>query len=400
MKNFFKIFFASLLALIAFCFLAIFVLAGALSAFSKKTKDDLGHQAVLVIDLAEPFLEIGTDNPLSGLGSEEYDLPSLHDVLRLIRHASTDTAVKGIYLKCGANGNGLGNSEEIREALRQFKKSGKFVYAFADVISQSGYVVANIADKIYCHPKGGVDWKGYVITYFFVKGTLEKLGIEPQIFYAGKFKSATEPFRETHMTEPNRIQSSMILTDLYNHFLKQTAEMRGVDTGTLHRYATEHAIRTAADALRYRLIDGLTYEDEFNGKIRERLGLGEPDKINFVSIRKYAQLADFKRKGKDKIAVIYAQGDIIDGKGDQQNIGSETYQQLIRKVRMDKSILAIVFRINSGGGSALASESIWRELSLARKEKPVILSFGNVAASGGYYLSCNADSIFASSTTI
>jgi protease-4 len=294
----------------------------------------------------------------------------------------------------------MGNSQELRNALIDFKSAGKFIYAYGDVITQGGYSIANVADKIYCNPKGGVDWRGYAIQLAYVKGLLQKLEIEPQIFYAGKFKSATEPFRETSMTDANRLQLTVLLGDLYGRFLQQTAAARKLDTATLHQYANDYKIQYAADALKYGLVDGLKYDDEVKEEIGKKIGVARIDKINFLSVQKYAKAVDFKREGKDRITVIYAQGDIIDGKGDRNTIGSETYRELFRKARLDDNVKAIVLRINSGGGSAQASEDMWRELTLARKVKPVVVSFGDVAASGAYYMSCNADSIFAETNTI
>jgi protease-4 len=401
MKSFFKIFLASFLAFVVLCVIIFFIFIGVISGLTSSEKEKTGTQAVLVVDLSRNYPEIGVENPLARFtGKDGEDVPSLYDVVRMIKYAKTDTAVKGIYIKCGSNGNSMGSSQEIRNAIIDFKGSGKFVYAYGDVISQGGYSVGNIADKIYCNPKGGVDWRGYAIQLAYVKGLLQKLEIEPQIFYAGKFKSATEPFRETQMTEANRLQLSVLLGDMYGRLLLQTAEARKLDTATLHQYANDYRIQFAADAVKYGLIDGLKYDDEVREEIAKKLGGVQLDKLNFIGLPKYAKAIDFRRDGKDKIAVIYAQGDIIDGKGDRDKIGSITYRDLVRKARLDKNIKAIVIRINSGGGSALASENIWRELTLARKDKPVVVSFGDVAASGAYYLSCNADSIFAQTNTI
>ena len=402
MKSFFKIFLASFLALVIFSIIGFLVFVGFVSHIASSEDVKTGSKAVLLIDLSHNYPEIGVENPFSRFSSDKNDgdVPALYDVLRLIQHAKKDSAVKGIYLKCGQNGNGMGNSQELRNALADFKTSGKFIYAYADVITQGGYSVANVADKIYCNPKGGVDWRGYAIQLAYVKGLLQKLEIEPQIFYAGKFKSATEPFRETSMTDPNRLQLTVLLGDLYSKMLMQTAAARKLDTATLHQYANEYKIQYAADALKYGLVDGLKYDDEVKEEIAKKIGVARIDKINFLSISKYAKAVDFKREGKDKITVIYAQGDIIDGRGDRNTIGSETYRDLFRKARLDDNVKAIVLRINSGGGSAQASEDMWRELTLARKVKPVVVSFGDVAASGAYYMSCNADSIFAQTNTI
>jgi protease-4 len=401
MKSFFKIFLASFLAFVVLCVIIFFIFMAFLSNLTSSEKEKTGAKAVLVVDLGRTYPEIGVENPIAKLsGNDDADLPSLYDVVRMIRYAKTDSAVKGIYIKCGSNGNAMGASQEIRNAIIDFKSSGKFIYAYGDVISQSGYSVGNIADRVYCNPKGGVDWRGYAVQLAFVKGLLQKLDIEPQIFYAGKFKSATEPFRETAMTDANRLQLSVMLGDFYGRFLQQTAEARKLDTATLHRYANEYLIQNASDAVKYGLVDGLKYDDEVREEIAKKLGGVKLDKLNFIGLQKYANAVDFRRDGKDKIAVIYAQGDIVDGKGDRDMIGSVTYRDLIRKARLDNNIKAIVIRINSGGGSALASENIWRELTLARKDKPVVVSFGDVAASGAYYLSCNADSIFAQTNTI
>ncbi|MBC7826690.1 MAG: signal peptide peptidase SppA [Chitinophagaceae bacterium] len=401
MKSFFKIFFASLLALVVFSIISFFVAAGFISGLASRGQATTGNKAVMVIDLNTLYPEITVKNPLPSFsGEEHYDLPSLYDVIRLIDKAKADSAIKGIYIKCSNNSNGFGASDEIRKALADFKTSKKFIYAYADVISQRAYHVANISDKIYCNPKGGVDWRGFALQLVFLKGTLQKLEIEPQIFYAGKFKSATEPFRETQMTDANRLQTTELLYDLYNNFLATTAAARNIDTATLKRYADQNLVQYAADAFRYKLVDGLKYDDEVQDEIRQRLNIDKYAKLNFVSIAKYAAAVDFTQSGTDKIAIIYATGDIVDGRGSKDQIGGETYRNLIRRVRLDKTIKAIVIRVNSGGGSAMASENIWREVTLARNDKPVVISFGDVAASGGYYMSCSSDSIFAQPNTI
>lgn len=401
MNSFLKIFLASLTALLVFTLILFFITLGFVSGLSAPKKEKIGAKAVLTIDLSQPIQEVKIENPLAALGGrEQYSNPALYDVVRLIRYAKNDSSVKGIYINSGISANGMGASDELRDALLDFKTSGKFIYAYADVITQNAYHIANVADKIYCNPRGGVDWRGFAMQMVYLKGTLQKLEIEPQIFYAGKFKSATEPFREDKMTDANRLQSSVILNDLYGHFLLQTAATRKTDTATLHRYANENSIQFAADALKYKLVDGLKYDDEVKDEIKEKLNVSKYDKINFVSLGKYAQAVNYKEAGKDKIAVIYAQGDIVDGKGDRETIGGDTYRNLIRKARLDREVKAIVIRISSGGGSAMASENIWRELTVARQDKPVVVSFGDVAASGGYYLSCNADSIFAQPNTI
>lgn len=401
MRGFFKTFFAALLALVAFSIVILFVVFTIIGGILSPAKPTVGGKAVLVVDLGRSYKEQMVDNPLSDLGGDdEYDVPGLYDAVRLIRHAKTDTAIKGIYLKCNNDPNGFATNEELRTALMDFRESGKFIYAYGENIPQKAYYVANVADVIYCNPKGGLEWKGFATEMLYLKGALQKLEIEPQIFYAGKFKSATEPLREDHMTDANRLQLTELLNDFYDRLLTSTAQARRLDTATLRKCANESLIRQAPDALQYKLIDGLKYDDEVKDEIREKLKVDKRKWLNFVSLGKYAKAVNYKASGKDKISLIYAEGEVVDGKGERDEIGSETYRWLIRKARFDKDIKAIVIRVNSGGGSSLASENIWREISLAKKEKPVVVSFGDVAASGAYYLSCNADSIFALPGTI
>lgn len=401
MRGFFKSFFAALLALVIFTVIVVLLLLGAAGTLLSPGKPDIGAKAVLVIDLDQTFKEQVQDNPLSDLGSDEqYDIPGVYDIVRLLRHAAGDSAVKGIYLKCNGDPNGFATNEEIRNALVDFRRSGKFVYAYGEGISQKAYYVGSMADKIYCNPKGDVEWKGFSAEMLYLKGLLQKLDIDPQIFYAGKFKSATEPLREDRMSDANRLQLTQLLGDFYNRLLRTTAESRGLDTAVLRKCANEHLILRPEDALHYRLIDGLKYDDEVKDELRAKLGVEPRGWLNFVPLGKYAKATNFKATGKDKIALIYAEGDVVDGKGERDEIGSDTYCWLIRKAWFDKDVKAIVIRVNSGGGSSLASENIWREVTLAKKAKPVVVSFGDVAASGAYYLSCNADSIFAMPGTI
>ena len=401
MRNFFSSFFAALLALVVFVVIVVSILIGwAIGAASSK-KVDVGAKAVILLDLNQLYREQVQENPLADFGADDhYNVPGVYDIVRAIRYAKTDTAVKGVYIKCNGNINGFAASEEIRNALLDFKKSGKFIYAYGDVITQKAYYVGNIADKIYCNPKGGMEWKGLAAELLFLKGALQKLDIQPQIFYAGKFKSATEPLREDKMTDANRLQTTELLNDLFDRLLQETAVARKLDTTELRKAVNEHLIEYPQDAVTYKLVDGLKYDDEVKTEIKERIHVDQNEFINFVTIAKYVKGVDYKATGKNKIAVIYAEGDIVDGKGAKEDIGGDTYRWYIRKARFDKDVKAIVLRINSGGGSSLASENLWREITIARKEKPVVISFGDVAASGGYYMSCNADTIFAQPNTI
>ena len=400
MKSFFKSFFAALLAIVVFCLLIFGILLVAASV--SNSKPSVGSNAVLVVDLSTEFKEQAQQKSLGSLfGNASNDVPGLYDMVRMIHFAKSDSSIKGIYIKAEDNSNGMASSEELRTAIADFKRTGKFVIAYGAVIPQRAYNVATIADKVYCNPAGGVEWDGFSYTGMFFKGLLDKLEIEPQVFYAGKFKSATEPFRFTSMTDANRLQSSVFMNDFYSHFLIQVSAARNIDTGTLHKLANIGAVQTANDALQFGLVDGLKYDDDIKGEILKRLGKEKKGTINFINPGKYAQAVSFKKtSGDDKIAIIYAQGDIVDGKGNDDEVGSETFIKLLRDARLDDDVKAIVFRVNSPGGSALASEEIWREVTLAKKAKPVVLSMGDYAASGGYYISCNADSVFADNGTI
>jgi protease-4 len=402
MNSFFKIFFASLVSLIVFFLIVFFLVIAWITSLVASEKVKTSPKSVLVIDLAQHYEEQEVKGPLSSISNDpEADKPGLYDVIRLITKAKTDNDISGIYLTADGNANGFASSDELRIALAEFKQSKKFIYSFANIMSQRAYGVATVADKIYLNPSGYLEWIGYSVNFPFIKGTLDKLDIQAQVFYAGKFKSATEIFRTDKMTPENKLQTTVWLSNLYDNLLTQVSESRKIDTATLHQLANEGKIQTAKDAFENKLVDGLKYDDEVKDEIRTKLGLGKTDQINFISIKKYAKAGTFKKAGNNRIALIYAEGDIVDGDDSRQGmIASDVYVKLIRKARMDKTIKAIVFRVNSGGGSALASENIWREISLAKKEKPVVVSMGDVAASGGYYISCAADSIFAEPTTI
>ena len=400
MGSFFKIFFASFLALVIFCFLSFLLVLTVVSGLASKDKPRVATNTVLLIDLGQHYKDQEQKNIFSAFSGEETDVPSLYDVVRLIKHAKDDDNIKGIFIQAQSSPNGYAASEEIRNALKDFKSSKKFILAHGDYMTQNAYAIANIADRVYINPQGMLEWVGYSVDIAFVKGTLDKLDIKPQIFYAGKFKSATEPLRAEKMTAENKLQTSEWLNDMYVHFLMNTADARKIDTATLHGLAVNLSVQNANDALKYKLVDGLKYDDEVKNEIKVKLDIDKYDKISFIDINRYAEAVTFKNSGTERIALIYAEGNIVDGPGDQGVIGSEDYMKLIRKARLDKNIKAIVFRINSGGGSVMASENIWRELSMARKDKPVVVSFGDVSASGGYYIASAADSIFASPVTI
>ncbi|NLR80508.1 signal peptide peptidase SppA [Chitinophaga eiseniae] len=401
--RFFKVFLASLLAFIVFTIICFIVLTVIIGRALTTEKVNISPNGVLVLETGQAYKEQKLVNPIGALLRDEPgEVPGLYQTVRLISHAATDDNIKGIYLKVNGNPNGFASTEELRDALLRFRKSGKFVVAYGEVMEQSAYYLATAADKVYLNPKGAVDFTGFSSQLTFLKGTLEKLEIKPEIFYCGKFKSATEPLRETQMTEANRVQTTQFLGELYSNFLTGVGKARQIDTATLHGYADENLIQEPADALKYKLVDGLKYDDEIVAELQGKTSIKSDEKVNLVSLGKYNNSTTLSDgSGDNKIALIYAQGDIVGGESERDNtIASENYIREIRKARQDKEVKAILFRVNSGGGSALASEVIWRELSLAKKVKPVVVSMGDYAASGGYYISCMADSIFAEPNTL
>lgn len=403
MRSFLKYFLACLAALVVFSGLALLVLVGIAGRLVSRDISVVPSRSVLVVDLSRHFRDLKEENLLLELsGDEEDQVPSLAQLIRVIEDARGDSSIRGIYLVANENRNGFAASEEIRQALAQFKKSGKFIIAYGDYVMQKSYHVATVASRVYANPKGMVDWRGFSVEYLYFKNLLAKLEVEPQIFYDGRFKSATEPFREERMTDANRIQTEAWLGGMYRGFLSAAAAARGLDTASLHRYANEYAVRTPEDAVRLKLIDGVKYDDEVKAELKQRVGIAEDDKISFVTPGSYIASGKLYRKpARDRIALVIAEGEIIYG-GDQEGvITSDAYRDMLRKIRYNDEIKAVVLRVNSPGGSSLASEIIWREIALLRKAgKPVIVSMGDVAASGGYYIACNADSIFALPNTL
>ena len=369
----------------------------------EEEKTDLAKKSVLVIDLSKSLEDKQKEDPFAELTGKSDDvMPSLSTTIQLINAAKLDSSINGIYLRSATNANGYATSNELRNALISFKQSKKFIIAYGDYITQKAYYVANVSDKIYCHPKGLVEWQGMSVEYMFFKNLIDKLEIKPQIFYAGKFKSATEPFRETQMSEANKIQTTVWLNDLYDDLISTTSSSRKINPDSLKAYANNYEITNTEKALDVHLIDGLKYDDEVKSEMRKSLGIADGKKINFISLPQYKKVADLKTSfSSDKIAVVVAAGEIVYGKGNSDQVSSDEYLTLLRKLRNDKNIKGIVLRVNSPGGSSLASEIIWREIELIKKQgKPVVVSMGDVAASGGYYIACNANKIFADSNTI
>lgn len=408
MSQFFKFLFASCLGTFLALLLLFSVAIGSITSLAskglEKAKAEVKPNTVLELSLDNLVPEKTNNIPISPFELEQKDVLGLHDIIRAIRKAKEDPDIKGIYLNKATPIMGWASHNALREALADFRSSGKFVVAYAHLYTQGGYYLASVADEVLINPIGGVDFRGLSSTILFFKGMLDKLDVQMRIFYAGKFKSATEPFRLDKMSPENRLQVREYVTALYDDMIADISASRNIPADTLRNIAENFDGRTAEGALNRRLVDRLAYEDEALERLKERMGLGKDDKLNRVKVEDYfdARVKKIDFKAKDKIAVVYAEGAIADGdKGDPGEILDGPYVKMLRRIRQDKAVKAIVLRVNSPGGSVLASENILREIILCREAgKPVIVSMGDVAASGGYYIACQADSIFAEPTTI
>ncbi|MCX6216709.1 signal peptide peptidase SppA [Spirosoma sp.] len=407
MRQFLKYVLATIVGLLLFSFVGFLLLIGlgtALSSSDKKTT--VKENTVLKLDLDKPIEERSVDNPFKGFGpiSGGGDAIGLIELKQTLKEAKDDDKIKGIYLQTESPAAGWASLEEVRNALIDFKQSKKFVYAYAETMTEKGYYIASVADKIYLNPAGDLEWNGLNAELSFFKGTLDKLGIKPEIFKVGEFKSAVEPFIREDMSDPNRKQVNSFLNSVNDHMLVRIAQSRNLRVDSLKRYADELTIQKPADALRTKLVTNIGYQDELESVMKKQLGVDEKKKINYVSLSKYENSekvdAESEGTGSSRIAVIVASGDIQSGKSGENSIGSETIVEELRKARLDDKVKAIVLRVNSGGGSALASDVMYREVQLARKSKPVIGSMSDYAASGGYYMLMGCDKIVAQPNTI
>ena len=405
MKGFFKAFFASLLALIVFCVLLFFFFAGVIGGLMESQEKVTVHtHSIVVLDLNTVLREQPYLNPLNAvLKKGDFKIEGLHQLVDGIHRAAADPAIAGIYLKLNGNPNGYATSEALRRALLQFKQSGKFVMAYGDVISQKDYYLASVADEIFLNPEGALDFSGFSMQMMFFKGAMDKLDIQAQVFYDGQFKSATEPFRTTEMTPANKLQTRAYLNSLYAHFLSGISQQRQIDTSVLFTYADKGLVQSADDALDYGLVDALQYPDEVRDALCRKMDRPLGSDLDFVSLADYSPSVKAVASGSaEKIAILYAQGDIVSESldGSMPHIDADRYVKLLREIRADSSIKAVVLRVNSPGGSALAADKIWRAVLLTRQIKPVVVSMGDYAASGGYYIACAADSIFTEANTL
>ena len=408
--KFFKIvlaaFIGTLIALVINFFIKVGVVSSMISNLSKNTETSttVKPNSLLYMKLDYAIPDRTTDNPFGGINfntMESQDMTGLNEILRNIEQAKTDPNIKGIYMELSSIPTSTATLQELRDKLVEFKESGKFVISYGESYSQSAYYMASVADKIFLNPEGMLDMHGMASQIMFYKHLLDKLDIEMQIVRGpnNRFKSAVEPYFLDKMSEANREQMDKLLGTVWGQILTSISQSRNISMEQLNLIADNLETYFNADkALEYGLVDNLYYKDQV---LEELKGLtGSNKNINAVSNANYAKSYKDKSSSKNEVAIVYASGQIYDGKGNEENIYSEDLSKTIRKAREDENVKAIVLRVNSPGGSALASAIIGRELDLAKEVKPVIVSMGNYAASGGYWISANADYIFADPTTL
>ena len=388
---------------IMFLIFLAFVSASA-SSFSEDAAVVVESNSVLELKLESTIKDdySVTDPFASFLGGNDSDVLEMHEIISAIENAKNDDNIKGISINSLYVNAGISQTQTIRDKLLEFKESGKFIVAYADVFTQKNYYLSSVADSIYMNPVGAADFKGLSSEILYFKDFEDKYGVKMEIIRHGKYKSAVEPFLTNKMSDANREQISSFLNSIWSEMVSDIGESRKKSNDEINRIADELLIRTPKLALENNMIDGQLYYDQYEDKLKTLVGTDSAKKLNILTLSEYVSSGKgrIKSSASDKIAVLYAQGNIMYGEGDQSYIGQGKMIEALKKIRKDKKIKAVVLRVNSPGGSALASDLIWRELELTKKEKPLVVSMGNLAASGGYYIACNADSIVAEPTTI
>ena len=407
MKQFLKFTLATIVGIFIASLLGIFISFGIIGAIagSADKATTLKPNSIYQIDLEGNLVDRSQEDPLSGafahaLGKPSENTIGLDDVLGNIEKAKKDDNIVGIYLKGGSLSGGVASIKEIRNALIDFKKSGKFIVAYADNYSQRMYYLASVADKILINPQGMLELKGLSAQTMFFKNTLDKLGIEMQVVKVGTFKSALEPYVNTKMSDANRLQVNVFMGSIWNNILKEISASRKIPAAKLNSYADEMMMfQPTEKSKQYGLVDGLVYIEQVDSVLKKYVkNLKKGDDLTFVKQEAMTKVPDTAKYDKSKVALIYAVGEITDTEGD--GIVSRDLVKTINDVEKDSAVKAVVFRISSPGGSAYGSEQIWHALSVLKAKKPLIVSMGDYAASGGYYIACVADKIFAQPTTI
>ena len=405
MKNFLSSLLATITGLVIMTVLVFLIFMGIVAASTSKESVEVKENSLLVTKFNARILDRANEDPFALLfsGNFMYDeIMGLNQILKDLDKAKTDENIEGIFMKLGAVSAGIATLGEIREAMLDFKESGKFIYAYSDAYTQKSYYLASVADSIFMTPEGMFLFNGMSAEVMFYRKALEKVGVEMQVIRHGSYKGAVEPFLRDDLSDENREQIEGYVGALWGKIIDDIAVSRGLSAEKLNKIADELASLDSDQLLETGMIDGLIYYDEMLTLMKEKLGVEEKDDLEAVSLKSYKDAPVKKKKeySKDKVAVIYAMGSVVDGNAGEGYISSERISKAIRKARRDKSVKAIVFRINSGGGSGSASDVIHREVMLAAKEKVIVASMGDVAASGGYYIAAPADTILAGPGTI
>lgn len=395
---------ATLVGLTIFTFGAFFLLLIIASAGSGDKLVDLKNNSVLHLKLNKQILEREVEDPFEGIpmfvNVQEGGI-GLMEFKEAIKHAAEDDKIEGILLETPILSAGISSMSELRESLEEFRESGKFIYSYGEFYTEGAYMLSSVADEVYLNPDFTIfEFNGLNMEGMYFKGLFDKLEIEPIILRAGDYKEATETFERKSMSSQARNRNEKLLANIHSNLLAKVAESRSLTTEEVKHISDSALANIGEDAVKYGLVDKLLYRDEVLDIIKDKIGIEGDDDINFVSYKKYRGSYNLSKSSKNRIAVIVASGTIITGKGDNNSIGSAKYAKEIRRAANDDKIKAIVLRINSGGGSGLASDIMWRELKLAAEKKPVIASMGDVAASGGYYLAMACDTILAQPNTI
>ena len=406
--NFFKSFLASILGtIVAFIFIGLFItmsIAGIATAISSEDTvvKEIKENSVLELDLSlQMYDNIGETQELEvalGLGEEAL---KFYDVVAAIRKATTNDNIKGINLNAQFPLMGWSQAQSIRKALQEFKAAGKFIYSYGDYYGQKGYYLASVSDSIFVHPMGGMEFKGLAAEVLYYKDFQDKYGFKMEVVRHGKYKSAVEPYLENEMSESNRQQISALLGSLWSQISEDIQSSRNLSEEALNKIANELGASLPEQAKKVQLVDGVIYESDYQNKLKAALGLATEDKIKTTTLKQLTGNNGLYKKGvRERIAVIYAQGPVLYGEGSENIIGQEVFLDAIEDAVENRRVKAIVLRIDSPGGSALSSDIIWQALMKAKEKKPLVVSMGNVAASGGYYLAVAGDEIYATDMTI
>jgi protease-4 len=395
---------ATIVGIFIFCMISFFgiLLIGALFGSGEETVQ-VKKNSVIELDLSKINYDYAGKVNFKDFDYFKAEHNGLSDVLKAIEYAKTDDKIKGISILNNNSNLGIAQTKTLRDQLEDFKKSGKFIYSYSDVYSQKDYYLNSVANTIYINPIGELEFKGLSAEIMFFKDFQEKSGLKMEVIRHGKYKSAVEPFLENKMSDANREQTTQLLTSLWNSIITEVAKSRNVSVERLNQIADGLLARTPEMAKAEKMVDKIAYEDVYHNDIRKALKIGADEDYDKVLIEDYAEkvaTSDINFDAKDKIAIIYAQGEIANGEGDVNVIGEGSMRRSLQEARKDKNVKAIVLRIDSPGGNALTSELIWREIELTKKVKPIVVSMGNYAASGGYYIACNANKIFAEANTI